>query len=347
MLKQNMYPPNPSTANTRNDSNFLDRQPQFFIIGVQRSGTTVLRLILNNHSAISIPEEASFLKPLLTKKNLMNPLPLSRKRKRIILRYLLDDYQFKKWRMEEELLSPLMEKQLTMRQLIGFLYVTFGQKHGKHMCGEKNPTFIRKLKLLRDVYPNAKFIHIVRDGRDVYLSFKSRSHYSAASLALSSFEWSIKLSIIHRALKKAGSRVFELRYEDLIRDPVSQIKRVCSFLDVSFEEHMLDFWMHSSDFIDKEHSELIFRPIESANAFKWKNKLRSNELNKYDFFSHRNLRRYGYEVSGKPPKPRDKLLYLFELMVHIPKRLLRIINIITYMRLASAFGLTLSRKYYE
>jgi hypothetical protein len=277
----------------------------------------------------------------------MNPLPLNRRRKETILRYLLNDYQFKKWRLEKESLSPVLEEKITLRQLIGFLYTIFSQKYSKCICGEKNPSFIRKLSLLCEVYPRAKFIHIVRDGRDIYLSLKNRLHYSASSLAVSSFEWNIKLSLIHRALKKEKNRVFEIRYEDMVREPVSHIKKVCSFLNVTFEEEMLNFWKQSEKYIDRQHSELIFKPVEPANAFKWKNNLSSSDLKKYEFFSYQNLKRYGYIALDKPIRVQDKVAYIAELIIYLPKRILRMIYIMFYMRLASKFGLKLSHKYYE
>lgn len=320
--------------------------PHFFIVGIQRSGTTLLRILLNAHSEIAVPEEATFFMPFLSKRKLLNPEPLPQTRKRQIIKYLEGNSQFQKWGLTERMLTPLLEENFTLRQMIGFIYALFGSKHDKCIYGDKSPTFIRKLNILKDAYPRAKFIHIVRDGRDVHLSMKKK-HSFASSVVGSSLEWSIKLFLIHRVLDSVRNRAIEVRYEDLVREPVEHLKRTCAFLGVQFEIEMLDFWKKNNSFVDDQHSNLIRKPIDASNAFKWRQQLNNADIKRFEIISRRNLTRYDYEVSREPVGFLELIYIGFELLSYSIKRIVRICWIQIFMRLASIFGWEVPQKFYD
>ena len=315
------------------------RNPKFFIIGVQRSGTSLLRLLLNQHSILSIPEEAGFLMPYIQKKTLEDPRPLSPRERQILVRYLTQNRQYQKWNLEVDVLDPILTTELSLRQAIGYLYWVFAQRHNKKICGDKTPSFIRKSNLLLDIYPGAKLIHIVRDGRDVYLSLKKIREPSAASIAVVSYEWKVKLAIIRRAIMKYRDRTMELRYEDLLCYPEKNLKGVCDFLGVSFEIEMLSFHQTSEKFIDHRHSELIFNPIDPSNIKKWVTSFSAHELRKFEFFSKKTLEMYGYPVTDSHVSFIEWISILAEFIIFLPLRVLSIINIAFTLKVASKFGL--------
>lgn len=321
--------------------------PHLFIVGVQRSGTTLLRLLLNMHSGIAIPEEGSFFMPLLHLKSFLNEKPLSPKKKRKIIQYLKNNSQFRKWQLGEGYLDKLFDMNLTMREIFGYLYYSFALKYKKNFSGDKTPSFIRKLNILSKAYPNAKFIHIVRDGRDVYLSFKKKRYKSSASVSVSAFEWRFKLFLINRALKRIRNRVIEIKYEDLLQEPLKQLYKICTFLGVPFEKEMLEFWRQSNGFIDNQHSELIFKPINPTNKMKWINNLTTSEIKRYEFFAKNRLKAYGYPIIGQSISFKEKAAFVADFILYLPQRILRIIKIAFVMRIASEFGLVVSSKYYE
>ncbi|MCL6582712.1 MAG: sulfotransferase [bacterium] len=321
--------------------------PHFFIVGTQRSGTTLLRLILNSHSSIAIPEEAAFFMPFLTRKKLLDPKPLPLSVRKNLVNYLINNYQFKKWKLDESKLLPILENSFSYHQVIGFLYKTFAQKYGKSICGDKSPAFIRKLNLLLEAYPKAKIIHIIRDGRDVYLSFKKKNHPAASSIAGAALEWRIKLFLISRAIKTRQGSVIEVKYEDLLQHPVSVIEKICAFLGIAFENEMLEFWKQSSEFIDQQHSDLIFKPIQTSNINKWETLMSSAELAQYEFFAQKGLKEYGYPISQGNPNFIKKLIFISNILSFLPKRICKIMQIALRMRIASMYGLEVSSQYYE
>jgi len=317
----------------------LGYRPKFFVIGVQRSGTTLLRLLLNQHSMLSIPEEAGFLMPYMQRKNLEDLNPLSTRERKTLVRYLIQNRQYQKWNLEDEVLDLILTKELTLKQIISYLYWAFAQKNNKVICGDKTPSFIRKMELLLDIYPDAKVIHIIRDGRDVYLSLKKIEEPSAASIAVASLEWRIKLSLIRRVIIKHPHRTVELKYEELLNNPAQNLKKVCDFIGVPFETEMLNFHQTSEKFVDHHLSELIFRPLDPSNTRKWVKSFTSFELKKYDFFSRKTLRRYGYPVTELRVSFAEGISILAEFIIFLPLRILRIVKIAFNMKVASKLGL--------
>lgn len=321
--------------------------PQFFLTGTQRSGTTLLRLLLNNHSVIAIPEEAGFLMPYLNRRKLGRKHYLSPEEKKRFLRFILNDEQFAKWRIPEEKFADFYLANYTYKETVSLLYHMFATIHGKEITGDKSPKFIRKLSFLGKIYPDAKFIHIVRDGRDTFLSLIKRKHHSASSAVLAAFEWRVKERLINRTLSQAPERTIQIRYEDLIRDPERQLRDICMFIGIAFEFQMLEFWKTSEEFIEKQHSNLIFKPIDAANAEKWRTGLSEDQILQYEFIAKELLAYYGYSVHNKRLKFTTKTRYFLLLILGLPRRLLRIIWIDLLLRLASLFGISKPGWVYE
>jgi hypothetical protein len=319
----------------------------FFITGSQRSGTTLLRLLLNSHSQIAIPEEAGFLYPFLNKRILNQKRPLTLRQRQRFIRYLQNDEQFKKWNICSKSLAQLENSCVSQKVAIEFLYAAFAAKSNKEFIGDKSPKFIRKLKLLTILYPEAKFIHIVRDGRDTFLSLKRRQHHSAESALVSSAEWRVKEILIQRALGKIPNRAIRIRYEDLVQSPSQLLMKICRFLDVEFEPEMLMFWKTSKDYIDQQHSDLIYKPVEPKNIQKWKSGLTSRELDEYTFISRSLLKTYDYELYNQQPKLWCRFIYILKFLIYVPRRLIRIVWTNVVMRVARLLGRPVTQGHYE
>ena len=192
----------------------------FAIGGTQRSGTTLLRLILNQHSNICVPEESTFLLPFLNKKHLNKHINDTDK----IIKYLNNNSQFKKWGLNSRIIDEdLVErKMLTYKEFILSLYSLYSSQMNSKLLGDKTPSFFRKIKHLKSLNPNIKFIFIVRDCRDVYLSLKNKNHHSIKNIELFSFEWQYKIKVIMNDINSLDKSNFLIvKYEDLIVKPES------------------------------------------------------------------------------------------------------------------------------
>lgn len=194
----------------------VERAAPIFVIGSPRSGTTLLRLILNSHPRISCGEETHFLRELETIVGRDWPLVatygLSREWWLERIRALYDEFQ-------EAVLAG----------------------SGKSRWAEKDPTYTLHLRFIDDLFPDARYVHVLRDGHDVVASFRDRWGYASAARAARS-EWARYVNAAQAfGAGLPAARFLELRYEDLVADPQAEAGRLFDFLGETWDPRVLDF----------------------------------------------------------------------------------------------------------
>jgi hypothetical protein len=269
-----------------------------FIVGVQRSGTTLLRMLLNAHSQVAIPEEARFLMPLLTYANIKRGLDRS-----AILRlhaYLSTSREFDLWSYDREsFLADLARRdRLGLAEFVHLLYGSYARAQNKAYWGDKS-LFFRRIGVLHRILPSATFIHLVRDGRDVFDSWR-RFDPIRGNAPTAALDWRLKIGLIESTFARLPpEQLLTVRYEDLLQDPGQVMRSVCTFLGIEFEPSMLEFHRHSNQYIGEHHSKLIFKPIDASNQAKWRLSLSPDEKRTFDLIAGSTLAHHGYKDSGE------------------------------------------------
>lgn len=292
--------------------------PPFFIVGVQRSGTTLLRLLLNAHSEVAIPEEARFLTPLLQRGS---EKVYKGQEKAALVSYLAQDPQLALWNFNpSDALQHLAGMpEVRLREVMTSLYGEYTRAEGKVRWGDKS-LFFAWISELEKMFPDAKFIHITRDGRDVYLSWR-RMDSSMSNAAVVGLDWSYKEQKIRQSLAAIGDdNKFHVRYEDLLERPREVLQEITSFIGVKFEPSMLEFHKSSSQYIGRHHSTRIFGAIDPSNVRKWPKSLSARECAAFELTSRRSLERYGYERDARPTSRTDWLWSVGQLVRGLPRR---------------------------
>lgn len=187
-----------------------------FVIGSPRSGTTLVRLILDSHPSISCGEETHFLRDL-------------------------ESVVGRNWDL---VASYGLPREWWIERLRG-LYETFQAevlaRSGKTRWAEKDPTYTLHLPFIEELFPNAVYIHLLRDGHDVVASFRERWGYKSAARAART-EWARYVTAARDLGRRLPSeRFLELRYEELVTDPESQGQRLFEFLAEPWEPAVLEF----------------------------------------------------------------------------------------------------------
>jgi hypothetical protein len=298
-------------------------QNPFFIVGAQRSGSTLLRLILNAHSEIAIPEEARFLMPLLKESYLH--YSFSGESLKALIDYLVLNPQFKLWNYDTTRLFEQLSQmdRLTVRELIDCMYTSYSMSENKSRWGDKS-LFFRSIDVLYAMFPGARFIHIVRDGRDVFHSWR-KIDPSKDNVAVTALDWCYKLYRIERSFERLPQENrMTVRYEDLLGQPQATIHSICSFVGVDYEQAMLSFYRRSHNYVGAHHSELIFQPLDARNCYKWKKNLTQREIRVYSLLARRPLARYGYETAYIPIGFRDILSAVLGLALGLPQKVMQI-----------------------
>lgn len=280
-----------------------------FIIGSPRSGTTLLRLMLNAHKNVCVPPECGFIQ-WLAPKYLSAIFD-----KKTIKEFIADLKKTKKietWNLDFSRLEEYIERkgsqsfQEVCMCVIAF-YASNGRSKSVKYLGDKNNYYIDYLDEILEIFPNAKFLFLIRDGRDVATSYVTinnsiiDSDYKPVlpnSIKKIALSWNENNKKIHDfSLKIQPSQYMFLKYEDLITEPLEMCKQICDGLGLEFDENMVHFNQFNDEpkeFI--QWKEKTLEKIDSKNLGKYKQVFSDEEIFEFNKIAEESLVKFGYEL---------------------------------------------------
>lgn len=254
--------------------------PPVVILGVSRSGTTLLKEMLDSSSELAIPSESYFI-PQLWDRHGPRPDPDA----------ILDDLgriaRVREWGVTPDDVRGRLPEEPSFRDAILPVYRSYAERHGKRRFGDKTPAYMQHLELVDSVFPGAQYVHIVRDGRDAALSFlamRRRPRFNwARPRGLGDFacQWDLEVrSAQEFGASTARGRYRELRYEDLVVEPERHLREVCEFLDLPFEPGMLDYHREVGPETLQDHPRLSEPPTPGARD--WREELEPEDVERFE-----------------------------------------------------------------
>lgn len=292
----------------------IEKIPMIFIVGVGRSGTTLLRTMMDTSSEAIFPPESRLIIHL--KKKYIHKTNWSI---HLVDEFLEDLYKEKKfvygWQVDRQklrayILSFPLEK-IRFRTLVKMIYISFSSNFEKDkikLIGDKNPAYSMFVEELIEVFPAAKFIHIVRDYRDNILSRKKITlRQNVANLAV---WWRFCNTLIERSKKENPEKFYTLRYVDLVEDPENKMRKIFTYSRLKFDRNVLRYHENLEEKLDDQNLDIIkaihpnlFNEINTNSVGKWKNELSQSELDVITYILGDYGKTYNYEpyedFSGK------------------------------------------------
>jgi hypothetical protein len=216
-----------------------------YIISSPRSGSTLLRLLLNTHSRIAIPPPGfmfPFFYPFMYSYG-----DLERNENfNAFIEDVLEHQKRKGWPDpigHEELLAAKPER--SFAGVYRAVHEIWGARRGKSRWGEKTPRNSFWMAEILECFPDSQFIHILRDGRDVAVDWVENLDWPKNAYA-TAIEWSEHIRAIEAAKQSISVRqLLEIRYEELVGAPQATLERVCAFLGETYEPDMLKYYASS------------------------------------------------------------------------------------------------------
>ena len=211
-----------------------DGERPFFIVGSARSGTTLLRLMLNAHRLVAVPPESRFITEIQYSDQ---PVEVDR-----FLGTLAAHKRFEAWDLPLEAVRDELEgERVPYGEAIAAAYRAYARVNGKSRWGDKTPRYVEHIPFLARLFPDSRFIHLIRDGRNVALSY-ANVPFGPKNVAKAAALWAERVQkgcTDGRSLD--GGRYLEIRYEDLVEDAPGEAKDICDFLELEFDPGMLDY----------------------------------------------------------------------------------------------------------
>ncbi len=198
--------------------------PAPFVVGVGRSGTTLLRLMLDAHPQLAIGPETQFVPDLLDADDPVERIMTAR----TWADFGLDPDEFARRAADQDLAGVLRA-----------FYSLYAESQGKPRWGEKTPGYVKSMDAIAGVLAEARFVHLIRDGRDVALSRRARGMGADKPMAKTANLWRRRIEDARDQARGLEGRYIELRYEDLVADPEPQLRRICELIELDFDPAML------------------------------------------------------------------------------------------------------------
>jgi len=282
-----------------------------FIIGNPRSGTSLFRMMMSSHSSIIVPPESGFIQ--WWHKVYKDWAQENSKSDEEISRFISDLQTSKKietWELDYSALSALIKMEIpnSYSELASLVILQYGLQNKKQptALGDKNNYYIDHLNLLNQIYPDAKYLVIVRDCRDVVCSYLNVNSLATNSkykpefpetIKEMSLDWLNKNNEILNFLESINTSNYALiRYEDLLIQPKIELKKCTAVLGLEFEDQMLDYYknkMEPTELLDwkKKTNE----QIDKSNTQKYLEQLSATEIAEVMSVSGKLMGKFGYQ----------------------------------------------------
>ena len=255
----------------------VENQP-FFIVGSDRSGTTLLRLMLNQHPRLRVPRESWFMPKLMD--NLPLDTPLDEEQVTLAFQLIASHSRWEDLETSNETLWEIFStvENPTLGALIDALFRYYATSSNKSRWGDKTPSYVKEIERLHQVFPQAKFIHIIRDGRDVYLSLRRKKWHGTTVEEIAEYWCEMVNAGIESGRALGHPYYLEVAYEDLVLKSEETLTQICAFLGEEYHERMLGFYKSAGTEISPLERQVKFhektkRPPQNSDVFRWRTEM--------------------------------------------------------------------------
>jgi hypothetical protein len=265
-------------------------KPFVFFFGTNGSGTTLHRAIFDSHPDLAIPGESRFVARLA---------PRYAERGFDPARFVADlgkDDRFTNWGLDlAEVEATLTHESIdSYPEAVRRVYALYAAQRGKSRYGDKTQSNIHHLSLLADLLPEARFVHAVRDGRDVALA-----HTDGTKIEQVAVSWKRRVNAGREAGRDLGpDRYIESRFEELIDDTEGAVRRICAFIDLPYDPAMLTYYERAGDIVSttavpERHQDIFLPPTKGLRD--WRRELSSDQVARFEALAGDLLQDLGYE----------------------------------------------------
>jgi hypothetical protein len=284
--------------------------PAPFIVGAERSGTTLLRLMLDAHPEVAIPPETHFIdRAAEACEHTSDP-------RQAFLDTVTSHRRWGDFRIEASLLTQRVSgiEPFDLSEALRAFYELYAERFAKPRWGDKTPNYVQKMQLIQGLLPEAHFIHLIRDGRDVALSTRDL-WFGPDSVQEAARRWR---SLVEEARRQSRElpHYLEVRYEDLVSNTEPTLRKICDFVDLRWDASMLAYHKTAEERMSEIYRDIMTpkgkkvvrgemrqslhtltgSPPQRDRIGRWKGEMSAEDRRRFEEVAGETLRELGYEV---------------------------------------------------
>jgi hypothetical protein len=289
--------------------------PAPFVVGVTRSGTTLLRMMLDAHPQVTIPPETHFIPDLIEASRDEHASPEG------LHELVVNNRRWGDFHLDsDELLNRYQEiVPLNAGDAIRAFFDLYAEGQGKPRWGDKTPIYINRMMLIERALPEARFIHLIRDGRDAALSRAKRVLKEPTPMHKVAERWRNRIIRAREQGPRLG-HYLELRYEDVVLDTEATLRRICEYVDLPWDDAMLHYHERAAERMREMHRDLppepgkplrpadhrmaahtlTSEPPDPSRLGRWKTEMSPEDRAAFEDAAGDLLAELGYELEGEP-----------------------------------------------
>ncbi|MWA04255.1 sulfotransferase [Actinomadura sp. LD22] len=274
-----------------------------FVLGCPRSGTTLLQQMLHSHRRLAVPSETRFVHVAYERRLDFGDLRAEANR-RALGEWITTGggTRFGVLGLDAgEVVDDIVHGPPTLGSALAAVFRRYAREHGKARWGDKRPSYFRKVPMLLRMFPDAQFVHLVRDGRDAVSSLVRMPWYEG-DVHSAALTWREAVDTGSRLARRLGpGRYFEMRYEDLVADPERSLAALCGFLEEEYDEAMAEPHHHARRTVPSERRWHLrtHEAVNDRNVGAWAVRMQPWEADLVEHVLRDRLRRHGYALTGR------------------------------------------------
>lgn len=290
--------------NTVTDAATASPNPYVFLVGCPRSGTTLAKRMVDAHPEIAITRETHWITRFFRKR-------IGVKKNGQVTPALLDELlaykRFPHLHLDDDDVRAIVRENPSMQyaEFVSRVFDLYGRGERKRLVGDKTPPYVRYIGMLSEMWPQSRFVHIIRDGRDVCLSMLRwrmadraagrRSTWKEDPVTTTALWWEWLIRVGREGGADLGpDRYMEMHYEALVADPPGELRGLCDFLNLEFDESMLRYHEGKTSSDSGLSANAAWLP-PTQGLRDWRTQMSEEDLEKFEAAAGSMLDELGYE----------------------------------------------------
>jgi hypothetical protein len=283
----------------------LPRPPFPFLVGCGRSGTTLLRAMFDAHADVCVPDEVAFVVRYARPHRAMQygwPRRFDAGR---CVELIVGDSSFRRWPITAEDARAAVHETVptSFADTIRTLYALVAAHRGKPRYADKTPMHVLHLPRLARLFPEARFVHVIRDGRDVARSYQS-VEWGPSTAEEAALRWRRSVAHGRRSGARLGAgRYREIRYEQLVTEPEPVLRELCRFFELDWDDRVLHHHEQAERVVAATrfpgaHRRVLLPPTPGLRD--WRREMPAADVAGFEAIAGRLLDELGYGCSTRP-----------------------------------------------